>query len=531
MPEDKKKKVKETIDNEAKPGKDDLPKAVPDPNEDKSKSEPKLTSEPEMNKVVKEKIIDKTDDKEPNGDLIDPHIQNLEKDIKKTMDMVSQLENNFAVSVDSKTFQEIIDFIDNFGNLREAPEDEIPEDIPEVDEVDDENEDEDEIEITATGDDEIQVDTGEEDETTQAVVTVDMPSDVEPEDVNVNVDVDKKYDMEPEVPEEEPTDLEIPEDIGNDDNMDVDDNVDVDDIDIDNMDVDDEEELLDNLNKFVNNILNEIDENIDDEEEEEIPEEDAEEDAEQTIDELITDLGENIFKEKKNDLLFALDNYIKHLDNVIKEEVKEKEKKTKDKETQMEKAKKNVEDKFKAPDSEKSKEKKEDTLKENVQSKSEFELLPIAENASWSPVLANKRVIENVTKEDTTFDFDMLKKAYLYVEEGHENDVDAYQYQIADVINGQLFAIPKAIHKMSELFANDLTLRSLRVKEEVINEVRSKLEKYLEKMGEEIPWNSNNEGGSIKFQEANGLLSIYTAYEQFDPSKIISKLQEKENRK
>lgn len=509
------KKTKETIDNEAKPGKDDLPKAVQDPNEDKPKPEPKPTPEPEMNKVVKDKVVDKTDDKEPRGDFIDPHIQSLEKDIKKTMDIVSELESMFATSVDAEKFNEINDFIDNFDNLKEEPEDEeipeeIPEDIPEVDEV----EDEDEVDVTATGDDEIEVDTGEED-TTQAVVTVDMPSDVEPEDVNVGVEVDKKnQNLEIEPPEDE-LNGELPEDMEPDNSENLED---------EDFDVD-EDELLDHLNKFVNNILNEeVEDNNDndDNKEKDIKEEDEIEKEKENLDDLIENLNKFLFDEKQDDTIRAVENFISYLDNLINEE------------TQMEKAKKNVEEKFEDPNAKdkETKEKKEETLKENVQSAKDFELLPIAENAPWSAIVANKRILENVVREDTTIDFDMLKKAYLYVEEGNENDIDAYRYQIADVINGELYAIPTAINKMTELFSNDLTLRSLRVKEEIVNEVRAKLEKYLEKMGEEIPWNSNEEnGGSIKFQEANGLLSIYTAYEQFDPSKIISKLQEKEDKR
>lgn len=500
---EEKKKTKEMVDNEAKPGKDEIPKAVQDPNEDKSKPEPKPTPEPEMNKVIKDKVVDKTAEKEPTGDLIDPHIKNLEKDIEKTIDIVSELEDMFATSVDSDKFKEINDFIDNFGNLKEAPEDEIPEDIPEIDEVEDETEDEDEIEITSIGDDEINVDVDTEDDKTQAIVTIDMPSDVEPEDVNVDVDVEKKND-------EMEADLEMPEDteIDDEDLDDIEDiNTDVEDetlpeINDDDIELEDEEELLDNLNKFVDNILNESEDQETDELEKE----------QENIDNMLENLNKVLLNKDNDDPLHALESFVEHLDKMIKEE------------SQMDQAKKNVEDKFKDPDADEKEEKKE-------KSESEIDILPIAENASWSAVAANKRVLETAIREDTTINFDILSKAYLYVEKGHENDIDAYQYQIADVINGKLYAIPKAIQKLTDLFSNNLTLKSLRVKEEVINEVRSKLEKYLEKMGEEIPWNSDEENGNIRFQEANGLLSIYTAYEQFDPFKVISKLQENEDKR
>jgi len=164
--------------------------------------------------------------------------------------------------------------------------------------------------------------------------------------------------------------------------------------------------------------------------------------------------------------------------------------------------------------------------KANAKSES-YVPLPIAINATWSPVNSSKRIMENAVKTDG-IDFDILKQAYLYVEPGKENDIDAYQYPIADIIDGKLFAIPGAIKTLTDIFANDGTLKALKVNDAVVKEVRSKLEKYLEQMSVPVPWkeDSESQSGNIKFKESSGLLSIYSAYEEFDPAMVLRKFVE-----
>jgi len=183
----------------------------------------------------------------------------------------------------------------------------------------------------------------------------------------------------------------------------------------------------------------------------------------------------------------------------------------------------NVEEKDETP--EKS-EDSDDNKKVDAKSES-YVPLPIAINATWSPVNSSKRIMENAVKTDT-IDFDILKQAYLYVEPGKENDVDAYQYPIADIIDGKLFAIPGAIKTLTDIFANDGTLKALKVNDAIVKEVRSKLEKYLEQMSVPVPWkeDSESQSGNIKFKESSGLLSIYSAYEEFDPAMVLRKFVE-----
>ncbi|HRT03613.1 MAG TPA: hypothetical protein P5513_06700 [Candidatus Diapherotrites archaeon] len=183
----------------------------------------------------------------------------------------------------------------------------------------------------------------------------------------------------------------------------------------------------------------------------------------------------------------------------------------------------NVEEKDETP--EKS-EDSDDNKKVDAKSES-YVPLPIAINATWSPVNSSKRIMENAVKTDG-IDFDILKQAYLYVEPGKENDIDAYQYPIADIIDGKLFAIPGAIKTLTDIFANDGTLKALKVNDAVVKEVRSKLEKYLEQMSVPVPWkeDSESQSGNIKFKESSGLLSIYSAYEEFDPAMVLRKFVE-----
>ncbi len=150
--------------------------------------------------------------------------------------------------------------------------------------------------------------------------------------------------------------------------------------------------------------------------------------------------------------------------------------------------------------------------------------LPIAVNATWSPVNSSKRILEAAVKTDTV-NFELIKQAHLYVEPGKENDIDAYQYPIADIIDGKLYAIPGAIKTLTDVFANDATLKALKVNENVVKEVRQKLEKYLEQLGMLIPWKeAESQEGNLKFRESSGLLSIYSTYEEFDPAMVLRKL-------
>lgn len=182
------------------------------------------------------------------------------------------------------------------------------------------------------------------------------------------------------------------------------------------------------------------------------------------------------------------------------------------------------------PGEEKSNEKEEDTEApdkeaEVIENQTEsYVPLPIAVNATWSPVNSSKRILEAAVKTDTV-DFELIKQAHLYVEPGKENDIDAYQYPIADIIDGKLYAIPGAIKTLTDVFANDATLKALKVNENVVKEVRQKLEKYLEQLGMLIPWKeAESQEGNLKFRESSGLLSIYSTYEEFDPAMVLRKL-------
>lgn len=182
------------------------------------------------------------------------------------------------------------------------------------------------------------------------------------------------------------------------------------------------------------------------------------------------------------------------------------------------------------PGEEKSNEKEEDTEApdkeaEVIENQTEsYVPLPVAVNATWSPVNSSKRILEAAVKTDTV-DFELIKQAHLYVEPGKENDIDAYQYPIADIIDGKLYAIPGAIKTLTDVFANDATLKALKVNENVVKEVRQKLEKYLEQLGMLIPWKeAESQEGNLKFRESSGLLSIYSTYEEFDPAMVLRKL-------
>jgi hypothetical protein len=136
----------------------------------------------------------------------------------------------------------------------------------------------------------------------------------------------------------------------------------------------------------------------------------------------------------------VLDTSINKLDEAIANIINE------DKDVQD--AIKNIEHKFEDGYNDTPKEKLGKKVKENTESATiEFTVLPIAENATWNAGGAIKRVEALATKEDTTIDYSILEAACLFVDKENNKSFNGYKYQIADVINGKLMAIPSAIKK------------------------------------------------------------------------------------
>ena len=107
-----------------------------------------------------------------------------------------------------------------------------------------------------------------------------------------------------------------------------------------------------------------------------------------------------------------------------------------------------------------------------------FQDLPLAPRlASWSPNGAKDRVKQLTdSKESPSAEF---KQAYVWLDEDREDRFDGYKLLIADVIDGKLLAVPRAIFKA----ANEIAGRNIGIPDEDTDGVINHLERYYAKMG------------------------------------------------
>jgi len=115
--------------------------------------------------------------------------------------------------------------------------------------------------------------------------------------------------------------------------------------------------------------------------------------------------------------------------------------------------------------------------------------LPLAERGrSFNPVEAAKRVQQWAAKADGSQDWGRFKAAFCGYDPKQPESVDSYQLQIADVIDGELKAVPQAVMAAA--------VEAMALPEG--SGVRSYLAKYYAQMGLDPPW----ERGEISTDEA-----------------------------
>jgi len=107
-----------------------------------------------------------------------------------------------------------------------------------------------------------------------------------------------------------------------------------------------------------------------------------------------------------------------------------------------------------------------------------FQDLPLAERlAVWNPAAAKDRVKQFTdSKQKPTSEF---KSAFVWLDEERSDSFDGYRLPIADVIDGKLVAIPRAIFKA----ANEMLSRSVTIPEDYTAGVTQHIERYYAKMG------------------------------------------------
>lgn len=166
-----------------------------------------------------------------------------------------------------------------------------------------------------------------------------------------------------------------------------------------------------------------------------------------------------------------------------------------------------------------------DNVKEN------YTPLPIAENAPWDVVKATKNLNEFVTNEDFKINFNIYREAHLAYDPNNPKDLMGYHFQIADVVNGKLMAIPKAIENMITYFKNDQIVDFKEMDPETVLRARAILEVYAERLNFEVPWKNQGDRSNMRMTESEQYMKITRDFKQFNPFEMLKSIKENEEKK
>ena len=114
-----------------------------------------------------------------------------------------------------------------------------------------------------------------------------------------------------------------------------------------------------------------------------------------------------------------------------------------------------------------------------------FRDLPLADRSrEWDGDAAERRVREWADARDEPNE--KYRDAHLWYDAERKDRFTAYKLLYADVVNGRLKAVPRAVMAAGNVLQGARGGVDLPTKE--VDRVKSHLAKYYEKMGEEAPW-------------------------------------------
>lgn len=115
----------------------------------------------------------------------------------------------------------------------------------------------------------------------------------------------------------------------------------------------------------------------------------------------------------------------------------------------------------------------------------DFQDLSLADrDRSWDGSAANKRVREWAKAQDEPND--RYRKAFVWYDADNKEKFGAYKFQIADVIDGKLKAVPRGVFASAVVMQGGRGGADLPKKD--IDRVKSHLAKYYKKLDETAPW-------------------------------------------
>jgi hypothetical protein len=118
----------------------------------------------------------------------------------------------------------------------------------------------------------------------------------------------------------------------------------------------------------------------------------------------------------------------------------------------------------------------------------EFQNLPLADrDRNWDGSSANKRVREWANAQDEPNE--RYRKAFVWYDAENKDNFTAYKFQIADVVDGKLKAVPRGVFASAVVMQGGRSGANLPEKD--IDRVKSHLGRYYGKMNEAAPWDES----------------------------------------
>lgn len=114
-----------------------------------------------------------------------------------------------------------------------------------------------------------------------------------------------------------------------------------------------------------------------------------------------------------------------------------------------------------------------------------FQNLPLADrDRPWDGDAADKRVREwaDATEEPDA----RYRDAHVWYDADNKDEFGAYKLLIADVIDGRLMAVPRAVMAAGNVMQG--ARGGVKLPKSDIDRVKSHLAKYYDKMGDAAPW-------------------------------------------
>ncbi|MGZ6778552.1 MAG: hypothetical protein ACXVGO_06115 [Mycobacterium sp.] len=114
-----------------------------------------------------------------------------------------------------------------------------------------------------------------------------------------------------------------------------------------------------------------------------------------------------------------------------------------------------------------------------------FQDLPLADrDREWDGAAAEKRVRKWAGAEDKPNE--KYRDAHVWYDSDKKDNFTAYKLLIADVVDGELKAVPRAV--MAAAAIVDGARGGINIPAEDVDRVKNHLAKYYKKMGETPPW-------------------------------------------